>query len=63
VSNRDYVIGRSNWSRQLNLALQKAQPGDRLIVPTEQARRLAEATAEAGGKTGIEIVIADRLEG
>jgi hypothetical protein len=60
-SPRTYVIGSVNWSHQLAIALQKAQPGDRVIVRTEPMRLFAERSAADMGKRGIEIIITDQL--
>jgi hypothetical protein len=61
-SPQTYVIGFTNWSDQLAIALKKAQPGDRVIVRTEPMRLLAEQSAADRGKRGVEIIIADQLE-
>ena len=58
----EFRIPAVNWSDELASALQRAQPGDRIIVRTEPMRALAESAAERMGVAGVAIEIADVLD-
>jgi len=58
----NFNIPVTTWLTTLTSALQKAEPGDTVIVRTEPMLRFAEAAAKHMGKKGVDLVIADKPE-
>jgi hypothetical protein len=56
---RNFRIPAVNWSDELASALRDAQPGDKIVVKTEQMRALAQSAAVRMGKTGVTIEISE----